>query len=320
MDRIHGIEIYYENKKDVNNTVFFPDGSYTYYSTGGMLFELISDQATYLTTEKVQNMILAYPRFDASLTRETLDDGLAWLYCAIDEDEFPVATALFRSSFGEAISDVSHADGAEETYNTVGGFLEACFDEYIWHERIFAAFFDALAADASGVADDFQVELAEAFKEAANDLYAVYTRKCSVRHKNGSVVFEPQSITNTIQLLAFEYCRLKKEGKAVKICANCGRYFIPSHRIDTIYCSAPSPQNQTRTCSEVGSQVKRAEQRKRDPIEKEHHNYRTRYNMAFKRAKDNGEENLLEYYKKQLDREKERYESAKSDRDEQGGF
>ena len=39
MDRSHGIELYYENKKDVNNTVFFPDGSYTFYGTGGMLFE-----------------------------------------------------------------------------------------------------------------------------------------------------------------------------------------------------------------------------------------------------------------------------------------
>ena len=320
MDRGHGIEIYYENKKNVNNTVFFPDGSYTYYGTGGMLFEQISDQAIYLTTEKVQNMIRAYPGFDAPLTRETLDDGFAWLYCAIDEDELPVATALFRSSFGEAISAVSHADGAEDAYNTVGEFLDACFDEYVRHEQSFAAFVDALAADASGVADDFQAGLAEIFKEAADDLYAVYTRKCSVRHKNGKAAVETHSITNTIQLLTFEYCRLKKEGKAVKICANCGRYFIPPHRIDTIYCPAPSPQDPTRPCSKIGPQAKRTEQRNRDPLEREHHNARTRLNMAAKRARDNGEENLLGYYKMQLEKEKERYESAKSGLDEQGGF
>ena len=320
MDRSHGIEIYYENKKDVKNTVFFPDGSYAYYRTGGMLFEQISDEAFYLTTEKVQNMIRAYPGFDAPLTRETLDDGFAWLYCAIDEDELPVATALFRSSFGEAISAVSHAHGAEDAYNTVGEFLEACFDEYIKQEQSFAVFFDALAADASGIADDFQAELAEIFKDAVDDLYTVYTRKCSVRHKNDNVAVETHCITNTIQLLTFEYCRLKKEGKAVKICTNCGRYFIPPHRIDTIYCPAPSPQDPTRSCSEIGPQAKRAELRSRDPLERRHHNFRSNINMAAKRARDSGETALLQGYALKLQLEKERYKSAKSGLDEQGGF
>ena len=57
----HGIEVYYENKKEVRNTVFFPDGTYSYYGTGGMLFEVIGDEATYMITEKVGNMIKAYP-------------------------------------------------------------------------------------------------------------------------------------------------------------------------------------------------------------------------------------------------------------------
>ena len=87
MDQGYGIEVYYSNKKDVRNTVFLPDGTYAYYGTGGMLFEQISDEAIYLTTEKVLNMIRAYPGYDKPLTREGLDDGLSWLYCAIDDDE-----------------------------------------------------------------------------------------------------------------------------------------------------------------------------------------------------------------------------------------
>ena len=66
---------------------------------------------------------------------------------------------------GEAISEVSNADGADTAYQTIGAFLEACYEEYIRHEQSFAAFFDALAADASGTADDFQAGLAEIFKE-----------------------------------------------------------------------------------------------------------------------------------------------------------
>ena len=140
MDQGYGIEVYYSNKKDVRNTVFLPDGTYAYYGTGGMLFEQISDEAIYLTTEKVLNMIRAYPGYDKPLTREGLDDGFSWLYCAIDDDELPVATAVFRSSFGEAISEVSNADGADTAYQTIGAFLEACYEEYIRHEQSFAAF------------------------------------------------------------------------------------------------------------------------------------------------------------------------------------
>ena len=150
-------------------------------------------------------------------------------------------------------------------------------------------------------------------------MYEGYTRKCSVRHKNGSVSVETHSITNSIQLLTFEYFRLKKEGKAVKICANCGRYFIPPHRIDAIYCPAPSPQVPSKSCSEVGPQAKRAEKRNRDPLERDYHNARSRLNMAAKRARDSGEENLLSGYRMQLEKEKAKYESARADSDEPGG-
>ena len=320
MDQGHGIKIYYSNKKDVRNTVFFPDGTYAYYGTGGMLFEQISDEAIYLTTEKVLNMIRAYPGYDKPLTREGLDDGFSWLYCAIDDGELPVATAVFSSSFGEAISEVSQADGADTVYQTIGAFLEACYEEYIRHEQSFAAFFDALAADASGTADNFQAGLAETFKDASEELYEGYTRKCSVRHKDGNVTVETHGISNTIQLLTFEYCRLKKEGKVVKICANCGRYFIPPNRIDAIYCPALSPQDPSRSCSEVGSQARRTKKRNRDPLERKYHNARSRLNMAAKRARDNGEGNLLEGYRILLEREKERYKSARANSDEQGGF
>lgn len=320
MERGHGIEVYYTNKKDVRNTVFFPDGTYTYYATGGMLFEQISDEAVYLTTEKVLNMIRAYPGYDTPLTSEGLNDGFSWLYCAIDDDELPIATEVFRSSFGEAINVVSHAEGADVNYRTVGAFLEACYKEFIRHEQSFAAFFDAIAADASGIADDFQAGLAEIFKEAADELYEGYTRKCSVRRKDGNVSVETHGISNTIQLLTFEYCRLKKEGKVVKVCANCGRYFIPLNRRDAIYCQAPSPQDPSRSCREVGAQAKRAEKRSRDPLEREYHNTRTRLNMAVKRARDNGEENLLAGYRLQLEKEKTRYKSARADSEKQGGF
>ena len=178
--------MFYSNKLEVRNTVFFQDGTYAYYDTGGMLFEQISDEAIYLTTEKVINMIRAYPRYDSPLSCEVLDDGFAWLYCAIDDEELPVATAVFRSSFGEAIKVVSHANGADSAYKSVGEFLEACYEEYIRNVQSFCAFFDALAAEASKKTDEFQSNLAKIFHEIADVLYEIGCVKWSSRCRKAS--------------------------------------------------------------------------------------------------------------------------------------
>lgn len=86
----HGIEVYYENRKEVYNTVFFPDSTYSYYGTVGMLFEIISDEAIYILTEKVGNLIIIYLRYQDSLTVESITDGFKWLHKAIKEEALPV--------------------------------------------------------------------------------------------------------------------------------------------------------------------------------------------------------------------------------------
>ena len=307
----HGIEVYYENKKEVRNTVFFPDNTYIYYGTGGMLFEVIGDEATFMITEKVGNMIKAYPGYQDSLTAESITDGFKWLHESIEDDDLPVATWLFRSAFSDIIHSALEKEELVTGCDCVGTFFRACFEEYLDSIKTFAVLFDALAADASGTPDDFQKEAADAFRGFADEMYDVYVKKCSVRHINGSVSVETHEITNLLQLLTFEFCRLKKEGKAVKICANCGRYFIPPHRIDSKYCSLTAPQDPSKTCNEIGPQVQRAEKRKTDPREREHHNARSKLHMAAKRARDNGEDNLLPWYKSQLDKEMGKYKTDK---------
>jgi hypothetical protein len=47
---------------------------------------------------------------------------------------------------------------------------------------------------------------------------------------------------------------LIKVGYAIKKCSNCGKYFIPLHRSDALYCDRISPFNSAKTCKEDGSQ------------------------------------------------------------------
>lgn len=317
----HGIEAYYENKKEKRNIVFFSDGKYKYYDTGGMLFEVITDEAMFLVTTKLETMIHDYPGYNDPLTTESLTDDFRWLYGTIQDEDRPVVTKLFRSAFTETIKDVLTQCNQEMNthFDNVGSFMEKCFAEYVDNLTAFSAFFDALAADASGSADDFQHDVAEVFKECVEESYNLYTRKCSVRHVNDNVSVETHQITNYLQLLTFEYCRLKKEGKVIKICANCGRYFIPQNRIDSIYCDAPAPQNPKKTCKDIGSQMKRANERRNNPRVREHHNIVSSLGMAKKRGKEKGED--VSYFEEMIKRERGRFERTLSegDTDSNGG-
>lgn len=304
-----GIRVYFENKKEFRNVVFFPDNTYTYYPTGGMLFELIRDDAIYMVTTKVENMIKSFPDYNAEASKESVTNGFKWLYGTIEDEELPIATELFRGCFNEVILDVADRSGS---YECVGDFFVKCYKEYLSNIEAFSVYVDAIAAYNSGIDDEFQDEMANDFMSSAEELYDLYTRKCSVRHKNGTVTVDTVQMKNFLQVLTFEYCRMKKENKPLKICENCGRYFIPQKRSDTIYCPAPSPQNPDKPCSEVGANFRQTVKRRNDPVEREYHTNSCRLQNMVRRLTETGaSEDHIAKYKNDLQQEKKKYLSDK---------
>lgn len=311
-----GIDVYFENKKNFNNVVFLPDGEKGFYPPGGMLFELISDEAVTLATEKPRTMIQLFPSYHEPLSLATATDGFRWLYGTVQSEDLPVATELFRSSFNNAIQQTLQETESLEEFPCVGAFMETCLDAHVQSLGVFAAYFDALVAHESGVADEDQEALAQEFLEFAEEMWDVYTRKCSVRRTEATQTVELLNISSYIELLTFECCQMKKKNKVVKICANCGRYFIPPKRNDSIYCPAPAPDDPSRTCQQVGANRKHARKVKEDPNEHEHHKVLSQINMMKMRAREKGEESLSrKRCRDALYKEMERYESAKSDSD-----
>lgn len=287
------------------NVVFFPDDGYAYYSTGGMLFELIRDDAVYMVTTKVENMIKAFPNYNAEVSAENVTEGFRWLYGTIEDGELPVATELFRGCFNEVIHDV--ADRAV-SYDCVEEFFVKCYEEYLAHIEAFSVYVDAIAAYNSDLADEFQEKMANDFILSAEELYDLYTHKRSVRHKNGNVAVDIVQMKNFLQVLKFEYCRMKKENKPLKICENCGRYFIPQKRSDSIYCPAPSPQNPDKLCSEVGANFRQTVKRRNDPVEREYHTNSCRLQNMVRRLTETGaSDDHITKYKRELQQEKKKY-------------
>lgn len=306
----HGLNIYYKNQKDFRNTVFFSDGKYKYYDDGTMLFEIICDDARYMLIEKVENMIKAFPNKQEMVTRDGIADCFKWLYGTVESDKMPVATEIFRSSFNDAIQQVVTEMKSTGDYVTIEDFFMACYMVYMEQVKVFFMIVQAIVTSTSLSSDEFQKEIAEVFLSSVDDLYKAYTKKCSVQHKDGLVVVSTVCITNFLQLLTFEYCRLKKSGKIIKACANCGRLFIPQ-RADAIYCQYPAPEYNGKTCKEIGPQVERQKKRQNDPKEHEHHNTVCRYHNAVRRANKRGENDTVSYVKRLIDDEMKKYASEK---------
>ena len=63
--------------------------------------ELIRDDAIYMVTTKVENMIKAFPDYNTVVSEESVTNGFKWLYGTIEDEELPVATELFRGCFNE---------------------------------------------------------------------------------------------------------------------------------------------------------------------------------------------------------------------------
>ena len=96
----HGIDVYYE--KDYY-TLLFMDKRCEERPVGSLIFEMIRDESFYIMLTKSRNAILSFPDFNDLLTIESLNNGFRWL-CELTEDEdLPVVTEIFQSSFSELI-------------------------------------------------------------------------------------------------------------------------------------------------------------------------------------------------------------------------
>lgn len=118
---------------------------------------------------------------------------------------------------------------------------------------------------------------------------SMYTQYIDFQHIDYRIIctengFESlYTIKTSMSLLLFEMANcIKKETIFVK-CINCGEYFVPDARKDTLYCSYISPQNDKKTCKEIGAQVTRANKEKTDIVTGLYRKTYMRYKMKMRR-------------------------------------
>lgn len=90
------------------------------------------------------------------------------------------------------------------------------------------------------------------------------------------------TIKSPLTLLLFEVANYTKGNKHVTRCKNCGYYFVPTGRRDTVYCSYPAPnRSDGKTCSAIGAQIA---QRNKEQNSEAERAYRKTYMRVRKRA------------------------------------
>lgn len=301
----HGIDIHYDNNKNNLNIVLIQGKEPLQYTTTDLLLEVMSESSIFMLTEKVKTMIDMYPDKAGAVSRDSVTDSFRWLYGTVVDEELPVSTELFRSSFSNAIHSVCSKLGS---YETMLDFLHSCYNEYMNDVNSFLAYFDALASYDSEIDNEAKNKYAEIFIDKCGAIMEVYKKKCSIRRKGDTATIWTYNITSFMDFLVFIYSRLSQEHRNVKICANCNRYFIPQKRSDEKYCMNPSPQDQLKTCKEVGANEKR-KQKIRDNNElHEHNNNMCRLHNQIRRAKEAGDpQDMIDFLEAKLKKEKYKY-------------
>lgn len=87
----------------------------------------------------------------------------------------------------------------------------------------------------------------------------IYEKKLAISelkelYKDCIISFDEKIESHQIHNACYSsFLNMIKTDTYVKKCANCGNYFIPQNRSDTLYCDGFAPQDATKTCKEYGA-------------------------------------------------------------------
>lgn len=122
--------------------------------------------------------------------------------------------------------------------------------------------------------------------------WGLYATNTDFQHIDFHIMFFDDSfhsiytIKSSISLILFEAAHAMDADTKFVECKNCGNYFVPVGRSDSVYCGYPAPQDETKACRDVGANATRVKKMKNDILTKEYRRLYMRLKMAVKRHPD----------------------------------
>ncbi len=148
--------------------------------------------------------------------------------------------------------------------------------------------------------------------------WGLYATNTDFQHIDFHIMFFDDSfhsiytIKSSMSLILFEAAHAMAANTKFVKCKNCGNYFVPVGRADSLYCGYPSPQDETKECRDVGANATRAKKMKNDVLTQEYRRLYMRLKMALKRHPDDVSlhERLMELTEGMKERKKQKKEGT----------
>lgn len=292
-----GLLVWYDGKK---YRAFF-NGTSKEYPIGGLACEY-----SRFKPYTLKDVIMECPAFDKSPDTEGVKDEVAkWLFEILFEKYEPVIATMILTELGDYVHDYLWAD--DETKNgfiselnagiegdkvkefilkdtglnkfsidTMGAMLLSAYCTFATSYVVFRHSLDMLAND--GGEEGEVGRFMEFYGENIEFQHIEY--KLALIEGKFAELF---TIKSSLSLILFETAHVLDSQTPILKCKNCGQYFVPTGRSDSIYCSYPSPQDPEKTCKDIGAQVSRSNKEKTDVTTKEYRRVYMRYKMLMRR-------------------------------------
>ena len=290
------------------------------YPIGGMACEYAR-----LHPIEIKPLIIENPYFNDINLKENGCHALMSLYKACLEKFGVVTAVMILTDFSNFMADFNRADvdelkglldplNEDRDTNKVKLFIleDTGFEEF-GISTIGQAMLTATYAD-SYVMFKHSFNMLASGEEYEEDqvmaFWGLYASNTDFQHIDFHIMFFDDAfhsiytVKSSLSLILFEAAHaMDAQTKFVK-CKNCGNYFVPVGRSDSVYCGYPSPQDETKECREVGANATRAKKMKNDVLTQEYRRLYMRLKMGIKRHPD--DEALKERFSELTEGMKER--------------
>ena len=292
-----GLTVEFDGKK---NAVF--DGDITEYAIGEMICEYAR-----LVPMDLKKYVVSNSLFSDDNPRENMAKAIIELHDSLKKDYGAATACMVITDFHNEIMDCFRANESElskhledvnaDTENpkmvsymledtgftefgisTIGQALLTAYYSFAHQYVLFRHMFNTLVTNG-----------AEDSESALEGFWSFFGENVDFQHIDFRIMAYDQgfhsiyTIKSSPSLLIFEAVHaMDAQIKFVK-CKNCGHYFVPLGRSDTLYCGFPSPQDSTRTCRSIGAQATQASKMKNDTVTQEYRRLYMRLMMGLKR-------------------------------------
>lgn len=295
-----GLNVEFDGKKNI----VMNDEVIKEYPIGGMICEYARLRPT-----EIKPLILENPYFQDTDLKGNGGHALMSLYEACLAKFGVITAVMILTDFSNFMADFNRANEEElkglidplnedKDDNQIKSFIleESGYDEfgtstigqsmlsaYAIYADCYVAFRHSFNMLASG--EEYEEDQVMAF-------WGLYASNMDFQHIDFLIMFFEDAfhsiytIKSSMSLILFEAAHaLDVQTKFVK-CKNCGNYFVPVGRSDSVYCGYPSPQDETKECREVGANATRAKKMKNDVLTQEYRRLYMRLKMGIKRHPD----------------------------------